>query len=107
MKTRLFCVACGGKDTTGEDAKRIQTKIESSQWQASEALMTLADIWRGQGIEIGKSEAMLKIEAALLTNKFGSLTKDLKIDILKTDTTTLKKKSIEMENMKDVRKYLN
>lgn len=50
---------------------------------------------------------MLKIEAALLTNKFGSLTKDLKIDILKTDTTTLKKKSIEMENMKDVRKYLN
>lgn len=53
---------------------------------------------------------MLDVAMVLLTNKFGSLPKDVKEDIFKTDTTTLEKliKNIfEIENMEDVRKYLN
>lgn len=54
LKTMLLYIASAGKDITEKDAKHIQRKIESSKWKGSEIIMTLADIWREQGMEIGK-----------------------------------------------------
>src|SRR5699024_3458559 len=96
----------------------IVKKIESTYPEGSERVMTLAEIFRKEGIEEGiekgiekgETKALEKAVIKLLTKKFGALPEELRIGISKLDAITLEiiiDDIFEYESLEDVKKYIS
>lgn len=95
-------VFSAGKSLTAEDVEQIIHQLETNYPEGREVAMTLADMWRDEGIQIGiqqgiekgmekgESAALSETTLQLLTQKFGKVPRDVKEGILNLDNATLK-----------------
>ena len=118
FETMMRYIFSAAKDLTKEDVEKIIKQFETTYPEGSGIAMTLADMWRDegvqqgmqQGIEIGGAKALTKTAIQLLTEKFGKLPRSLREDISRLDTISLELLLINIfkyENIDDVRKYIH
>lgn len=113
FETLMRYIFSAGKGLSKKDINDIVKKIENTYPEGSEQVMTLAEIFRKEGmeegIEKGETKALEKAVIKLLTKRFGNLPKELKIEISALDAITLETiiddifKYISLE---DVKKYI-
>ncbi|MGI6487095.1 MAG: DUF4351 domain-containing protein [Syntrophothermaceae bacterium] len=88
-------------------------KIETTYPEGSEVVMTLAEIFREEGIikgmEEGEAKALARTAIKLLTKKFGLLPEELKVEISKLDIPILEVMIdgiLDYESLEEVKRYL-
>lgn len=98
---------------TREDFESIAKEIEKIFIEGSEKIMTLADIFRQEGmekgIEKGETTALFKTAIKLLTKKFGIIPNEVKLKLQKLDAATLEiiiENILDMQNIEELNKYL-
>ncbi|MGG3688297.1 Rpn family recombination-promoting nuclease/putative transposase [Caldifermentibacillus hisashii] len=93
LETMIRYVFSAANNLTKRDMEVIIKEIETTFPKGSEITMTLADIFREEGIqkgiEIGEANALAKTAIKQLTAKFGCLPEEMKEDIKKLDVITL------------------
>lgn len=95
-------------DLTKDDLKELVKKIEIIYPEGSEKIMTLAEQFREEGMEIGR-ETLIRTSVKLLTKKFGLLPEGLKEEISKLDISTLEVMIdgiLDYKTLDEVRKYI-
>ncbi|MCM8711798.1 DUF4351 domain-containing protein [Clostridium sp. SYSU_GA19001] len=107
-------------DMTRNDFEKIAKEIEKTFIEGSENIMTLADIFRKEGLEKGleeglekgrkegKKEVLTKSVIKLLTKKFGILPNEIKNKIETVDVAVLEiivEDILEIESIDEVMKY--
>lgn len=111
----IFSVA---KDFTKQDMERMIREIDTTNWKGSEVVLTLADILRKEGmeigiekgIEIGETKALANTAILLLTNKLGELPKFIQDTITDADKETLQiilTNIFSIETIDDVKRYIH
>lgn len=114
MMRYIFSVA---KDLTEKDVEQMIHHLETNNIEGSEVAMTLAEMWREEGVEkglekgreLGKTEALSEIALLQLTNKLGALPQDLKVSITKADLPTLQvilTNIFNIQKIEDVQRYI-
>ncbi|MEZ0537302.1 Rpn family recombination-promoting nuclease/putative transposase [Caldicellulosiruptoraceae bacterium PP1] len=107
-------------DMTRSDFENIAKEIEKTFIEGSENIMTLADIFREEGmqegikkgiekgIEKGETMALVKTAIKLLTKKFGIIPNELKEKLQELDATTLEiivENILDIERLDELNKY--
>lgn len=130
MKRYILSVA---SDLTKKDVEKIIKRFGTTYPEGSEVTMTLADMWRDEGVqqgiqqgiqqgmqqgmqegiqrglEIGEAKALAKTAIRLLTKKFYTVPEEVKEGIFKLDTVTLEiliDDIWDYQTIEDVKKYL-
>lgn len=125
FETMMRYIFSAAKDLTQKDVDQIIQRFGTTYPEGSEIAMTLADMWRDegiqqgmqqgvqqglqQGLEIGGAKVLAKTAIQLLTEKFGKIPEEIKTDLSKLDTVSLELLLINIfkyENIDDVRKYI-
>lgn len=117
FETILRYVFSAAKDLTKQDVESIVKNFEETYPRGGEVAMTLADMWREeglqkgiqQGMEIGGTKALVATALRLLTKKFYTIPAEMKVEIAKLDTITLElliDDVLGAESLEDIRKYL-
>lgn len=97
-------------DLTRADFNAVVKKIETTYPEGSEAVMTLAEIFKEEGREEGRRETLVRTAIKLLTKKFGLLPEEIKTGISKLDIPTLEVMLdgiLDYENLEEVKRYLD
>ncbi|MDD2511324.1 MAG: transposase, partial [Syntrophomonas sp.] len=93
FETLMRYIFSARTDLTRADFNRVVKKIETTYPEGSEAVMTLAEIFREEGreegMETGEAKALARTAIKLLTKKFGLLPEEFKAGISKLDPPTL------------------
>ena len=97
IETMLRYIYEVGKDLTKEDMNRMIERLENNELKGSELAMTLAEIWKNeglqqgiqQGMQQGEKQALSRTTQTLLTQKFGELPEELKQVINQADMEVL------------------
>lgn len=116
FETYLRYILSAGHDLTKTDMNEIIVNIGRTYPEGSDAIMTLADRFREEGIEQGvllgmekgEAQALVKTIIRLLTKKFGSIPEDLKKEIFKLDAATLELMIDDIliyQKVEDIKKY--
>jgi len=129
LETIMRYVFSAGRSLTKRNVKQMITQIERNYPEGSEMTMTMAEIWMEEGMEKGLKKglekgmekgmekglkeggaaALSETAIQLLTEKFGKVPRDIKDDIMNSDTATLKIvlfNILRYESVEDVRKYI-
>ncbi len=133
FETMMRYIFSAAKDLTKKDVEKIIKRFGTTYPEGSEVTMTLADMWRDegvqqgiqqgiqqgmqqglqegiqQGIEIGGAKALAKTAIRLLTKKFYTVPEEVKEGIFKLDTVTLEiliDDIWDYQTIEDVKKYL-
>lgn len=100
-------------DLTKGDFNEMVKKIETIYPEGSERLMTLAELFREegmeQGMEKGEAKALARTAIKFLVKKFGFVPEDLKQGITKLDIPTLEviiDGVLEYKDLDEVKKYI-
>lgn len=100
-------------DLTRDDFNELVKKIETVYPEGSEKVMTLAEMFREEGmergIEVGEAEALARTAIKFLVKKFGFVPEDLKQGIMKLDVPTLEviiDGVSEYKDLDEVKKYI-
>jgi predicted transposase/invertase (TIGR01784 family) len=100
-------------DLTKDHFNELVKKIETVYPEGSEKIMTLAELFREEGmergIEVGEAKALARTAIKFLVKKFGSLPEDLKQGIKKLDVPTLEviiDGVSEYKDLDEVKRYL-
>lgn len=104
MKTMMHYLFSTAKDITQKDVEEMIHQIEMSHIDGGELAMTLADMWREEGMQkgieqgiekgiekgmaIGETKALSNMALIQLTNKFGELPQNVRDAISKANTET-------------------
>ena len=112
MMRYIFSVA---QDLTETDVEQMIQQLESNHIKGSELAMTLAKMWREEGImekgrKLGKTEALSEVALLQLTNKLGTLPQDMKDAISQADLSTLQlilTNIFSIKNLDEVRRYIH
>lgn len=123
MMRYIFSVA---RDLTKSDVERMIQKLEENYVEGSELAMTLAEMWREEGMEkglerglekglekgrkLGKTEALSEVALLQLTNKLGALPQDMKDAISQADLPTLQlilTNIFSIQHLDEVRRYIH
>lgn len=114
----IFSVA---KDLTSRDVEQMIHQLEINKIEGSDLAMTLAEMWREEGLEkgrkeglekgreLGKTEALAEVALLQLTNKLGKLPQDMKNAITQADVPTLQivlTNIFSIQTIDDVRRYI-
>lgn len=97
------------KDFTKDDMKTMIEKIDHTNLKGRDVVMTLADLLRKEGMEIGETKALANTAILLLTKKLGNLPHDLKEMITRANKETLQAilmNIFSIEYVDDVKKYI-
>ena len=92
--------------------------LELNHMKGSELAMTLAEMWREEGMEkgikegkkLGKTEALSEVALLQLTNKLGALPQDMKDAISRADLPTLQlilTNIFSIKSLDEVRQYIH
>lgn len=110
MMRYIFSVA---QDLTETDVEKMIQQLESNHFKGSELAMTLAEMWREEGMEkgrkLGKTEALSEVALLQLTNKLGALPQDMKDAISQADLPTLQlilTNIFSINKLDEVRRYI-
>lgn len=125
FETMMRYIFSAAKDLTKKDVEKIIERFEKTYPEGSEIAMTLADMWREEGVqqgmqqgmeqgiqkglEIGETQALTKTATRLLTKKFYSVPEEIKERISKLDTIALElliDDILDAETVEDIKKYL-
>ena len=117
FETLMRYIFSAGKSLYREDIDYVVQKIENVYPEGSEQVMTLAEIFRKEGMEKGmekgigqgETKALQKTVIKLLTKKFGVLPEDIREKISKLDAITLEiiiGDIFEYESLEDINKYI-
>lgn len=98
LETMIRYIFSAAKDLTKKDIGKIIEQFERTYPEGSETAMTLADMWRKEGMEQGLEQGLEKggvvalSETALqiLIERFGKIPQDIKEGIASSDTAALK-----------------
>ena len=96
-------------DLAKEDLYELVKKIETTYPEGSEKVMTLAELFRQEGMEQGETKALARTAIKLLARKFGSVPEDLRQGISKLDASTLDiviDRVFDYESLDEVKKYI-
>ena len=108
-------------DLTRGDFNELVKKIETTYPEGSEKVMTLAELFRQEGREVGREEGIMKglekgetkalarTAIKLLARKFGSVPEDLRLEITKLDASTLDiviDRVFDYESLDEVKRYI-
>ena len=119
MMRYIFSVA---QDLTETDVEQMIQQLESNHFKRSELAMTLAEMWRDEGMQkglekgidkgskLGKTEALSEVALLQLTNKLGALPQDMKDAISQADLPTLQlilTNIFSIKNLDEVRRYIH
>ena len=118
LETVLRYIFTVAKDFTKREMEQIKREIETTHPKGSEVVMTLAEILRQEGLEmglekgleIGGAKALSETAVLILTEKFGSLPKEMKEAIYQADLDSLKvlvMNSYKFEKIEEVRRYIH
>lgn len=116
FETYMRYIFSSYNDMTRSDFENIAKEIEKTFIEGSENIMTLADIFREEGLEKGlekgreegKKEVLTKSVIKLLTKKFGILPNEIKNKIETVDVAVLEiivEDILEIESIDEVMKY--
>lgn len=121
LETLVRYLLSARSDLTKGHFNELVKKIETIYPEGSERIMTLAEMFREegmergiikgmeQGIEKGETKALVRTAIKLLTRKFGSVPEDIKQGISKLDASTLDvilDRVLDYESLEDVKRYL-
>lgn len=113
LETMIRYVLSAGRSLEPHHVKQMIAEIEINYPEGSELTMTMAERWIEEGMERGMEKggaaALAETAIQLLTEKFGKIPQDMKDDISKTDTATLKLilfNIFKYEGIEDVRRYI-
>ena len=117
FETLMRYIFSARADLTKKNINEIIDKIENAYPEGSEAIMTLAEKFREEGIikgmmegiDKGRKEERLNTTTKLLTKKFGVLPEELKIAISKLDLVTLEvivDGIFEYQSLEEVKRYI-
>lgn len=121
LETMMHYIFSAAKDLTKKDIEKIVKQFEMTYPEESEIAMTLADMWRDegmekgiqqgmqQGLEIGGTKALAKTAIRLLTKKFYAVPEVVKEGIFKLDTITLElliDDFWDSQTVEDIKKYI-
>ncbi|AHM55613.1 hypothetical protein EAL2_c03100 [Peptoclostridium acidaminophilum DSM 3953] len=117
FETFMRYVLNAGKNLTKEDVDDIIDKIEMIYPQGSEVVMSLAEMFRQEGLLLGiqqgrkeeRRETLTKTALKLLIKKFGTIPEELKLAISRLDDVTLEliiDDILEYKSLDDVKKYI-
>ena len=118
LETLVRYLLSARSDLTKGHFNELVKKIETIYPEGSERIMTLAEMFREegmergiikgmeQGIEKGETKALVRTAIKLLTRKFGSVPEDIKQGISKLDASTLDvilDRVLDYESLEDVK----
>jgi len=117
FETLMRYIFSARADLTRADFNEVVRKIETTYPEGSEAVMTLAEIFREEGreagmeagMETGEAKALARTAIKLLTKKFGLLPEEFKTGISKLDPPTLDVMIdgiLDYESLEEVKRYL-
>lgn len=125
LETMMLYVFNVAKDLTKEDMEKIIHEANIISSEGSDIVMTLAEILRQEGIEIGikkgiekgiekgisigEVKALANTAIQLLTSKLGALPQDVKTALTQADAPTLQlilTQIFTIQNIDEVRRYL-
>ncbi|MCX7951838.1 MAG: Rpn family recombination-promoting nuclease/putative transposase [Clostridiales bacterium] len=125
FETYMRYIFSSYQDMTRSDFENIARKIEKTFIEGSEEIMTLADMFREEGmkkgieegikegiekgIEKGEIMALVKTAIKLLTKKFGIIPIELKQKLQELDVSTLEiivENILDMESLDELNKYI-
>lgn len=117
FETMMRYIFSAAKDLTKNDVEEMIKRFETTYPEGSGIAMTLADMWRDegmekgiqQGLEIGEAKALAKTAIRLLTKKFYTVPEGIKEGIYKLDTVTLELLIDDIwdyQTIEEIRKYL-
>ena len=123
MMRYIFSVA---QDLTETDVQQMIQQLEYNHMKGSELAMTLAEMWRDEGMQkgmqkglekgidkgrkLGKTEALSEVALLQLTNKLGALPQDMKDAISQADLPTLQlilTNIFSIKSLDEVRRYIH
>lgn len=116
FETMIRYISSAAKNLTKKDVERILKKIETNYQEGSEIAMTLADMWREEGMEKGIEKGMRKgliemVDQGLIA-KFKKVPNDISEGIQELDTPVLKAIVIKImsdegfKSLDEIREYL-
>ncbi len=113
LETLVRYLLSARADLTKEDFNELVKKIETIYPEGSERIMTLAELFREEGmergIEVGETKALARTAIKFLVKKFGFVPEDLKQGITKLDVPTLEvivDGVSEYKDLNEVKKYI-
>ncbi|MDD2509854.1 MAG: DUF4351 domain-containing protein [Syntrophomonas sp.] len=125
FETLMRYIFSARADLARADFNEVVKKIETTYPEGSEAVMTLAEIFREEGraegreagrdagmeagMEAGEAKALARTAIKLLTKKFGLLPEEFKAGISKLDPPTLDviiDGILDYESLEEVKRYL-
>ncbi|WP_318618212.1 Rpn family recombination-promoting nuclease/putative transposase [Sporosarcina sp. YIM B06819] len=113
LETMIRYIFSAAKDLTKKDVAQIINRFEQTYPEGSEVAMTLADMWREEGMEKGMKKggvvALSETTIQLLIERFGKVPYDIKDGLVNSNTATLKfliLNSFKFQEIYKVRKYI-
>lgn len=113
FETMMRYISSAAKSLTKNDVERILDEVETNYPEGSEVAMTLADMWREEGMEKGMEkgfqEGLVDMATQGLIEKFKKVPMDVREGIQKLDSPVLKvivMKMMSFESLDEVREYL-
>lgn len=109
FETMIRYIFSTAKDLTKKDGEQMIQQFNLNYPEGSEVAMTLADMWREEGMEKGGAAALSEATIQILIERFGKVPQDIKDGIEKSDTATLKflvVNSFKFQEIDEARKYI-
>lgn len=113
IETMLRYIYEVGKDLTKEDMEQIIERLENHELKGSDLTMTLAEIWRNEGLQegqqVGEMKALSNMAVTLLTQKCGELPNELKQLINQANAEALNQlvsNIFTIQDLDEVKNYL-
>lgn len=106
IETMLRYIYEVGKDLTKEGMGKIIERLESNELKGSEFVMTLAEMWKNEGIQQclqqGEKKALSRMALTLLTQRFGDLPRKVQQAIDQANMETLNHITFNNFTLKDL-----